>query len=600
MSSLKDAVTLAAIDKTLASSKASVTLIRLCVAGNKDCFINYGKKDTQPNYITGDFGWKQCTNCKKVVMKSCSNESCPTNDPIKRVQLYDDIQLLEKECRKFVRQDGTVICVVCSVVQNHSRDVVTADLSIEDESGNRYFDEDGAKAHGILFQDTSYAEKHNNYLLDKLVYEENRSKTKAYIKNLKRKIELHVNEANTSTVTSSSSSSSSSSSTSSNTQTLTIIRHPENVDSKPNIEDAFSQQERVKQHRLYYDPTYDSSLKIENTTEVDAKQALSHNLESKLTEREYKLFKQIEMILNGIGEFYFSSFNYIINRDASLAKRVAKLVAYSSEYIKLYHNIKRSPSNRNLKIAIFIMKELASHHPKYFVSYQRVFDVCFSYNSDDEDYYCDTPDKKTKEIDTEDEDKNNITIGRFLGLCQDLEIYYPISSILTYNFLTSASMYLIERFVLHKNTQNETKQMSLINETNKEVMKQRIKVQIQRYLDMVDSVKVEEKFKKMHESHKSKSSSSSTTSNNVSKSLSLELTVIIPAILLIMSTEKLHNSCRYKMMGQDMADVINTTDTTISSIKRVILIEKRSNVDQTVSSKLHDIKKAWIIDSKLN
>jgi hypothetical protein len=324
----------------------------------------------------------------------------------------------------------------------------------------------------------------------------------------------------------------------------------------------------------------------ENVSIEDAKKAILDNMKDQIRgNQEYKQLTETTRLLHQLLEEGSTALERILEKDFALPKNISKLITNFNNYVKIFHDVKAFPNSKKLKIAICIIKELSEAYPSTFVSYQRIYDVCFAY-SDFTDLNI-----KIKERD----DPNTIPVGKFLQTCQNLSIYYTVRNILTQNFLMSACSYLINKFAAYR--QNTRKDDSyIITPKNMKTLKDRYTKQVNLYLSKVDIRAVEDKIQKQKTSNSSNNSSSSSSSSSSSTSISyyvsLDMTVLIPSVILILACENMIKDCTFHISGQEMAKVINYSDSTISSTKALMLIEKNPDAEKTGLHKIKERKAA--------
>jgi hypothetical protein len=161
---------------------------------------------------------------------------------------------------------------------------------------------------------------------------------------------------------------------------------------------------------------------------------------------------------------------------------------------------------------------------------------------------------------------------------------------MSHNFLISACTYLVNKFVrqFNKAYADEKDASKRITEGNLNTLYKRLTAQVKLYLDLVDVKSVAKEFDSMS---KTKKQTSSTTP------LSLEVSMFIPAVLVVMSCEKLSKPCKYHITGQMMAEMINTSDTKLSGIKTMMLKSAIKSEDDVKKSSqgLHKKKQNWVL-----
>lgn len=585
-----------AIRKTNNSTTGALKPVIRCPAGNKRCSSKDNVNDKQPKTILGDFDWKMCMECKAVKMARCCNEDCLTNDEAKR-QMSDDIQTIEQENRKFTYSDGKVVCLLCGAFQPQLEDFKVANLDNEDESGNRFFDDEGAQSHHISYGETTRVHKHQSYLIESREHKNNKELAKNYIKH-KRKLNHpsheHDSDNNSNSITPLSSTSASSSSSSASSSSSSDI---------VNINEFNKALSKMAERSDLFDEIYATEDQVvignEHITDEMAIKAIHANMNGPLrTEYEFKLMEEMQTILHTLEEGGLSNLTQLMTKDASLAVKAAKFAANIHEYMLIVLKYKSAPTSRSLRKALAITNIFCKSYPQIFVSYQSIFDACHSYEHIQEDI-----EESTKTDDQEDaiEDKK-IKMKKYLSTCQELDIYYSITDILSTNFLTSAGMYLINKFMVYTNSKfpNPDQANKQISNENRQTLIKRMTDQVKLYMDMVHIPSVAIEFTQP------KTKKSKTSNKETKHGTSLDLSIKIPAILLIMACERLHKPCKYQITGQVMAKLIQTSDSSLSNIKDMILKEKPKVVDSAIDEKLaswqdaspglHKKKQAWVLN----
>lgn len=628
MSQLTRSVLSSALRVTAKESTVAIcNVTHICVANNQECSFKCTVENKVPSYVTGPFGWKCCKECQEVKMDMCCNDSCVTNDVIKRT-MTDEIKKIEQMNSKFVERNGKVICDSCGMLQPQLEDLVHADLSVEDESGNRFFDEESAKTHGMGYGITTKEHKRQEYLIDGTNQEKNKVITKLYLQHKRKYNDANKPTENTEQqvkkeikVLPSSSKSTykylqPKSKAVENTQAAHTSENSTNKETTPIVSSNTTTQPatvacfRHNRHELSLNKTMserkeeeekkileDSAaiqylgngviLGVEHITNEIAKKAVLENIDGPLrTKHEFNMMKEIDELISHLKEDGLCPIDEIIVKDVDLPAKAAKWATYMNHYMKVVLGFKTAPSSRRLRIALAITKEFCSRHPTFFLSYQRIYDVCFNYHIKDYIEEC---------YGEQEEDDNNITMLRYTTLCKQLSISYTLDNILTHNFLTSASVYLINKFVVHVNKEftDEKDETKRITAGNMKTLHKRSTDQIRLYLELVNKELVKAEF----ESAKPSKGKRGRSSDKEDVSLSLDLSIIIPAIILVMSCEQLLTPCKYQVTGIKMAEIIGISDTKISSIKVMILQMRATNVATAQKNKsgLHKKKASWVL-----
>ena len=531
MSSLTEQVCKVAIIKTTQASTSSISIIRKCPVGNKQCSTENSVLNRTPVCIVGEFGWKKCNLCNQVIMDKCCNDLCHSNDSFKRM-LSPDIEEVERANTKFVHDKLRVLCSICGVHQPRYDEFIDADLSKEDESGNRYYDDEEAHKQGIMFHNNTYAHKRNDHLVDSLQHEENENTIKTFFQSKKRKKE--TKDAPTKVI-----------------------------------------------HIICSSDSTDETFKKKEVTEEEAKKALLENINGGIRgSKEYKILKQVERLITTIAEEENVALSIRVVKDVALSKRIAKVLSNFKEYFTLFHDSKALPNSKSLKLAVAVTHEMCSTYRTTFVYYQRIYDVCFGY-SDAEDVGEEQP--------GEEEDKNAISLGKYLQVCQSLGISYKVSDILKQEFLMSACTYLINKVRDRRNKMNDP--TIYLQPSHVKKLQKRASSQISMYTNKADLKAVELSLQSEKSEEEKVESTALTTTG-------LGLSIIIPAVLLSMACEKLLLPCIFHISANEMAEIINYSPSTLSQIKAKILISKdriASDKKKSTKKSLHDTKKGWVL-----
>lgn len=628
MSQLTRSVLSSALRVTAKESTIAVCRVtQICVANNKDCSFKCTMENKIPSYVTGRFGWKCCKECQEVKMELCCNDKCVTNDAIKRT-MTDEIKKIERMNIKFVERNGKVICDLCGMLQPQLDDLIHADLSIEDESGNRFFDDESAQTHGMGYGVNTKEHKRHEYLVDGEKQEKNKVIARYYLQhkrkyneaskqvdNTEQQVKKEIKVApssQTSTIkylkpkrkavdnvqtettrketTTSISSNTTSATTTTKPTTVACFRynHHELAFTK-----TMSERKEEEEKKKLEDSTAIQYLGngiilgVEHITNEIAQKAVLDNINSPIREKyEFDMMKEIDELVSHLKEDGLCPIDQILVKDVDLPAKAAKWASYMTQYMKVVLEYKTAPSNRRLRIALAITREFCARHPTFFVSYQRIYDVCFNYHIKDYIEEC---------YGEKEEDNNSITMFRYLTLCKQLNISYTLDNILTHNFLTSASIYLINKFVVHVNNEftDEKDAKKRITAGNMKTLQKRSTDQIRLYLELVNKELVKAQF----DAAKPSKSKVSRSSDKEDVSLSLDLSIIIPAIILVMACEQVLTPCKYQVTGIIMSKIIGISDTKLSSVKLMILQMKAKDVATAQKNNygLHKKKASWVL-----